>query len=89
MTKQDIIDKLYIRSKLEKKEIQKIIENYHRIIIESVESGEKVNIRGFGSFYKTKKKMRQVYSQIAGNKIDIPAKSVLVFKASKSTEKIL
>ena len=89
MTKQDIIDKLARHSKIQKKEIQDIIENYHKIIIESVDAGEKVNIRGFGSLHRIIRKNRQVYSHFTGGKIDIPAKSVIIFKASKTTEKKL
>ncbi|MBN2078549.1 MAG: HU family DNA-binding protein [Spirochaetes bacterium] len=86
MTKTDIVDRLTGRSGLMKKEVAYIIDNFIEKIKESVLMGESVEIRGFGTFYLAEKKARTVVSPIAGRKIEVPAKRVLAFRPSKSTE---
>ncbi|MBN1532523.1 MAG: integration host factor subunit beta [Spirochaetes bacterium] len=83
MTKSEIAQRLTIQSGLRKKEVLYIIDNFLEKIKDSVRNGEKVEIRGFGTFYQNEKKARSVYSPIAGKTIDVPAKFTLAFKASK------
>ncbi len=87
MTKQGIIDKIVQQSGLNKREIDYVIDNFLNYIVKSVDNGEKVEIRGFGSFCRLERKSRKVYSPIAKKHIDLPAKSVMVFKSSKTTNK--
>ncbi len=86
MTKTEIVEKLRRKSGIKKKEIVYIIDNFLDIIIESVKNGEKVELRGFGAFYQVKRRGREVYSPIAGKKVDVPEKAIIAFKASKITE---
>ncbi len=86
MTKTEIVERLTIQSGMKKKEVQYIVDNFLNKILESAYAGEKVEIRGFGTFYQAEKKARMVYSPIAGKKISVPAKTALGFKASKATE---
>ncbi len=74
---------------INRKSVLGIIDGFLEEIKESVEDGQNVEIRGFGTFYKAEKKARKVYSPIAGKTIDVPAKTNLGFKASKATEKEL
>jgi nucleoid DNA-binding protein len=83
VTKSEIAQRLTIQSGLRKKEVLYIIDNFLEKIKDSVRNGEKVEIRGFGTFYQNEKKARIVYSPIAGKKIDVPAKITLAFKSSK------
>lgn len=86
MTKSEIVQKLCRRSGIHKREVRYVIDNFLDAILESVQNGEKVELRGFGVFYLAKRKERKVYSPIAGKKIDVPEKDIVAFKASKSTE---
>jgi len=87
LTKHEIIAKLVDQCGLKKKEISYVIDNFLEYIVRSVDNGERVEIRGFGCFNRVSRKGRQVYSPIAKKHIDLPAKSIIVFKASKHTEK--
>jgi DNA-binding protein HU-beta len=87
LTKTSIVDELTQKSGLKKKEVIFIVDNFLEKIKESVAEGETVEIRGFGTFFLNDKKARKVFSPIANKKIDVPAKSLLGFKASKATEK--
>ncbi len=87
MNKKEIVDRLVKKSGIKKREIDFIIDGFLEHILMSVENGDKVEIRGFGTFYKAERKQRKVYSPIAGKHLDLPEKTVLAFKASKKTEK--
>ncbi|OHD65817.1 MAG: hypothetical protein A2176_02030 [Spirochaetes bacterium RBG_13_51_14] len=86
MTKTDIIDRLTRQSGLKKKEVLYIIDNFIEKIKESALKGDKIEIRGFGTFYKAEKKARKVFSPIVGKNIDVPARTTIAFRASKITE---
>ncbi|MCP4762488.1 MAG: HU family DNA-binding protein [archaeon] len=86
-TKNEIIDELTNLSGLKRKNVAFIIDNFLDLILNSISNNEKVELRGFGSFYKTHKKERKIYSPIAGREVDVPAEAVLTFKASKVTKK--
>jgi DNA-binding protein HU-beta len=88
LTKLQIIDLLRENSNLDKKDIAKLINNFFDIIKDSIDKDNKIDIRGFGTFYKLNKKARKIKSKIAGGIIDVPAKSILAFKASKTLENI-
>ena len=87
MTKSEIVERLTRQSGMKRKEILYIIDNFLDKIKDSIERGEKVEIRGFGTFYPVEKKARIIYSPIAEKEISVPPKSTLAFKASKSTER--
>ncbi len=89
MTKTDIIRDLSIKSGLKRNDIAKVVDGFLEKIIEITENNEQVEIRGFGTFHRVEKKERTVNSPIAGKKVRVPAKTVLGFKASKSTEKVI
>jgi DNA-binding protein HU-beta len=87
MTKSDIVDRLTRQSGLKKKEVTYIVDNFIEKIRETALKGEKIEIRGFGTFYKSEKKARKLFSPIAGKDIDVPAKTAIAFRASKINNK--
>jgi len=87
MTKLEIIDYLAKKSDVKKKDITFIVDRFLGEIKKSVNDGEKVEIRGFGTFHPEIKKARKVHSPIANKIVDVPQKQTLGFKPSKSTEK--
>ncbi len=89
MTKYEIIRKLACLSGLRQKDVLFVLDNFLDLIIKSVGNDEKVDLRGFGSFYRVLKKERKLFSPIAGKEVLAPAQAVLNFKASKITKKIL
>ena len=86
MTKTDIVELLTRQSGLKKKEVQYIVDNFIEKVKDSVYRDERVEIRGFGTFYQVQKKARMVFSPIADKKVDVPAKKTVAFRASKSVE---
>jgi nucleoid DNA-binding protein len=89
MTKSDIVERLTRQSGMKKKEVLYIIDNFIDKIIECALKGDKVEIRGFGTFYQVEKKARKVFSPIIGKNIEVPHKTGIAFRASKITKKEL
>lgn len=89
MNKTELIETVSIKTGLSKKEVEIVLNCLTDRIKESVQNGRTVEIRGFGSFFQTTQEKRQIKSPIAGKTIDVPAKSKMNFKASKSTEKTI
>jgi nucleoid DNA-binding protein len=89
MTKSDIVDRLTRQSGMKKKEVLYIVDNFIEKIIESTLKGDKVEIRGFGTFYQAEKKARRVFSPILGKNIEVPHKTGIAFRPSKIMKKEL
>lgn len=83
MTKSDLIDHVAETTQSTKKEAEQVIDAVLSQIMETLAKGEKVDLRGFGSFQATAKKERQGRNPQTGNAITIAAKTVAVFKPSK------
>jgi integration host factor subunit alpha len=89
MTKADLIDALYEKVGLSKKESSQIVELIFELIRQSLESNEKVKISGFGNFNIRSKNVRRGRNPQTGEEIKISARSVLTFKASPVLKKAL
>ena len=87
MTKYELISKLTNLSGLKRKDVSFIVDNFLDLIVSSTNENKKVTLRNFGTFYRSEKKQRKIYSPIAGKEVEIPAETVLNFKASKNTNK--
>jgi DNA-binding protein HU-beta len=83
MTKADIVNKISEKTGMEKAEVQTIVENVMNTIKESLEGGENVYLRGFGSFI-LKKRAEKTGRNISKNTtIKIPAHYIPAFKPAK------
>ena len=74
---------------LSKKESSQIVEMIFELIRSSLEEEKKVKISGFGNFNIRAKNVRRGRNPQTGEEIDIPARSVLTFKASPVLKKAL
>jgi DNA-binding protein HU-beta len=55
-----------------------------KIASDKLTSGDKIQLNGFGSFEVTKRAAREGHNPATGQKIKIPAKNVVKFKAAKA-----
>jgi DNA-binding protein HU-beta len=83
MTKNTLIDHVAEATKGTKKEAELVIDALLANIVEALAKGEKVDLRGFGSFQVTTKKERQGRNPRTGETMTIAARNVAVFKPSK------
>ena len=84
MTKADIVENLYEKLGVySKKEAAQIVEVVFEAIKETLSSGEKLKISGFGNFVVRTKQKRIGRNPKTGDKITISARKVLTFKPSQ------
>ncbi|ABK43819.1 integration host factor, alpha subunit [Magnetococcus marinus MC-1] len=83
MTKADIVQTVYHRLGLSKKESADVVESVFELIRSQLESGEPVKISGFGGFSIRDKKPRQGRNPKTGEDVEISARRVVTFKASQ------
>jgi len=89
MTKADLIEALYEKVGLSKKESSQIVEHIFDLIRARLEVGGKVKISGFGNFTIRAKNVRRGRNPQTGDEIKIAARNVLTFKASPVLKKAL
>ena len=84
MTKADIVAEISDKTGIEKVAVQATVEEFMKSVRTSLENGEPVYLRGFGSFI-TKKRAKKTGRNISKNTaIIIPEHFIPAFKPSKS-----
>ena len=89
MTKADIVEIIHQKIGFGRKESTQIVEQVFEIIQETLESGEKVKISGFGNFVVRQKRPRRGRNPKSGNEIVISARKVVTFKSGNVLRKAL
>ena len=89
MTKADLVDEVSRSSELSKRDAEVIVQTVLDSIIESLKSGEKVELRGFGSFRLRDRASRQGRNPKTGEKVFVPAKKVPYFKPGKDLKELI
>src|SRR6202045_5151173 len=83
MTKADLIDEVSKLAELTRKDSEVIVETIFDSIVRSLRVGDKIEIRGFGSFRIRQRNPRIGRNPKTGERVDVPAKRVPYFKPSK------
>lgn len=83
MKKSELIGKVAEKTQLTLEEAEKSINALLSSIGEALCKGDKVNLIGFGSFSSYERPSRIGYHPKTGEKIRIPARKIVKFKAGK------
>ena len=83
MKKTDLIEVISKQSMISQSESKRCIEVILEQIIIAITSGEGVEVRGFGGFYKRHRKKRMGINPKTGEKTEISEKFVPFFKPGK------
>jgi len=83
LTKADLIEEVLKVTELPRKESETIVETIFDSIIDAIQKGEKIEIRGFGSFRTRQRRGRVGRNPKTGEKVEVPAKRIPYFKPSK------
>ena len=89
MTKADLVNSVYKKLGLTRKESTVIVDELFEIIKETLEQGEKVKISGFGNFVVKHKEPRKGRNPQTGDELEITARKVVTFKPSQVLKKAL
>ena len=89
MTKVDLTDRVAALGDLTRRDSEVIVETMFDAIIAAVKAGEKVEIRGFGSFRTRQRNSRTGRNPKTGASVAIAAKRVPFFKPSKDLRELV
>lgn len=84
VTKQEIVSLLADSTGLTKMDVEVIINGFMYNIIESLQNGDRVEIRGFGSFYAKERFPRLVKNPKTKRIIPVDHRFVPIFRPAKS-----
>ena len=82
MTKADLVERIHSRVNIPKKDSADVLEEVFSVMKDTLASGEKIKIAGFGNFEVNQKKARTGRNPQTGEAITIEARRVLTFKIS-------
>lgn len=86
MTKAELVEEVARAAELNKRDAEVIVETVFGSIIGALHKGEKVELRGFGSFRTRERGPRRGRNPKTGEPVDVPAKRVPYFKPGKELE---
>ena len=84
LTKNHLIEHVYLTTGFSKKESSGIVEEVFETIKSTLATGENVKISGFGNFTIKHKNSRTGRNPHTGEAIEISARNIVVFKPSMS-----
>ena len=83
MKKSDIVDSISGKIGVPKAQVQQMVDDVFDLIAEGLTKGEKIDLRGFGTFSVRDSKARTGRNPQSGEPIQIPARRVPAFKPGK------
>ena len=89
MTKAELVDEVARVVQLTKKQAETIVNIVFDSIVESLRSGQKIELRGFGSFRLRNRKSRTGRNPKTGEKVEVPSKKIPYFKPGKELKELI
>ena len=89
MTKVDLTDRVTALGELTRRDSEVIVETMFDAIVQALQSGDKVEVRGFGSFRTRQRNSRTGRNPKTGVSVEVPAKRVPFFKPSKELRELI
>jgi len=89
MTKAELVEEVARASDLTKKHSELIVDTVFRSIIEALHRGEKIELRGFGSFRLRQREPRKGRNPKTGDRVNVPPKKVPYFKPGKELKDLI
>src|SRR5579864_9342395 len=89
MTKADLIEEVSRLGELTRRDSEVIVETIFDSIVHSLRAGDKIEIRGFGSFRTRQRNSRIGRNPKTGDRVDVPAKKIPFFKPSKELKDLV
>ena len=89
MTKAELVEEVSEKTGLPKKQAEIVVNTVFESIVETLKTGEKIELRGFGSFRIRQRDSRMGRNPKTGEKVDVPAKRIPYFKPGKELRELL
>ena len=89
MTKAELVEQIAEKINLTKKDTERVVNIVFGSIMTSLSEGDKVELRGFGSFRVRSRNSRDGRNPRTGEAVAIPPKNVPFFKAGKELRQMV
>jgi integration host factor subunit beta len=89
MTKAELVEKVANTTQLTKKHAELIVNTVFESIVQSLKEGEKIELRGFGSFRIRHRGARMGRNPKTGDRVAVPPKRIPYFKPGKELKELL
>jgi len=89
MTKAGLVEEVARVADLTKKHSEVIVDAVVHSIINALHRGEKIELRGFGSFRIRRREPRKGRNPKTGDRVDVPSKRVPYFKPGKELKDLI
>src|SRR5213083_1928452 len=89
MTKADLVEEVSRVTELTRKDSEVIVDTLFESVIKALKTGDKLEVRGFGSFRVRQRNARTGRNPKTGEKVEVPAKRVPYFKPSKELKDLI
>src|SRR3979490_2796231 len=89
MTKADLIEEVSRVVEMTRKDSEVIVEAIFDSVVRALRTGDKIEIRGFGSFRTRQRQPRVGRNPKTGARLDVPAKRIPYFKPSKDLKDLV
>ena len=89
MTKAQLVEEVARTTQLTKKHAELIVNTVFESIVDSLRDGDKIELRGFGSFRIRQRGPRIGRNPKTGAKVQVPSKRIPYFKPGKELKELL
>jgi len=89
MTKAELVARVATQTQIPMQQAAAVVEGFVRCIREALRSGDKVELRGFGSFRCRHQRPRTGRNPKTGMAVQVPAQRIPAFKASRAVHERL
>lgn len=89
VTKAALVEEVSRAADLTKKHAEVIVDTVFRSIITALRRGEKIELRGFGSFRLRQREPRRGRNPKTGDRVDVPPKRIPYFKPGKELRELI
>ena len=89
MTKAELVEEVSGKTGLPKKQAEIVVNTVFESIVETLKTGEKIELRGFGSFRIRHRNSRKGRNPKTGDSVSVPEKRVPFFKVGKRLRELV
>lgn len=89
MTKADLIEEVSRVVEMTRKDSEVIVESIFDSVVRALRTGDKIEIRGFGSFRTRQRQPRVGRNPKTGTRVEVPSKRIPYFKPSKELKDLV
>jgi len=89
MTKADLVEMVASKTGLTRSDVAAVVDEFLEAVKKTLENGNNIEIRGFGTFKIKARKARKARNPRTGEEVPVPDRKVPVFKPSNEFKSLI